>query len=141
MTLDEMIAESELDSKIDNTRLDRESLRTPEIVNKYLKELLKTRMNYRSLKIEYDEVHLERWKYYTGKADADIYKKEPFDFRLLKADVTKFLEADKQLSDLRKKIALREEKILFLEETIKTMNNRNFTIKNAVDWLRFTNGG
>lgn len=141
MTLDELIAEAATDSKIDKTQLDIESLKTPEIVNKYLKELFQTRLNYQSLKIEYEELYLERWMYYTGKADASVYQKEPFDFKLLKADVEKFLSADKKLMELKMKISLREEKIRFLEETIKTMNNRSFTIKNAIDWMRFTNGG
>lgn len=99
------------------------------------------KLAYRTLKIEYDEVELERWKYYTGKAEPEVYKKEPFDFKVLRGDIDKFLNADKYIVEKKKKLAILEEKIRFLEETIKTMNNRNFTIKNAVDWMRFTMGG
>lgn len=141
MKLNELIAESEKDAVIDRTCLDSESLRTPELVNKYLKELMHDKLAYRTLKIEYDEVELERWKYYTGKAEPEVYKKEPFDFKVLRGDIDKFLNADKYIVEKKKKLAILEEKIRFLEETIKTMNNRNFTIKNAVDWMRFTMGG
>ena len=33
-----------------------------------------------------------------------------------------------------------EEKVNYLESIIKTLNNRNFLIKNAIDWRKFTSG-
>lgn len=141
MKLDELMIQAEADSVVDRTNLANESLKTPELVNKYLKELMQDKLAYQTLKIEYNELELERWIYYTGKADPAVYQKEPFDFKVLRGDVDRFLSADPKLMELKRKLVVREEKIRFLEETVKTMNNRNFTIKNAIDWMKFTNGG
>lgn len=141
MTLDELLKQSETDSQIDRTNLGHESLRTPELVNKYLKELMREKIALRDLEAEYDTLFLDRMLYYTGKADAAVYKQEPFDLKVLKGDASKYIDADPKIITIKKKLSLREEKVRFLEETIKTMNNRNFAIKNAIDWQKFTNGG
>jgi len=43
--------------------------------------------------------------------------------------------------DLNTKIGYYEEVVSVLEEILKALNNRNFQIKNAIDWRRLTNFG
>ena len=38
------------------------------------------------------------------------------------------------------KIGFQQEKIEFLDSILKTLNNRGYNIKTAVDWIKFTNG-
>ena len=42
--------------------------------------------------------------------------------------------------DIQEKIAYQKEKIEYLESIIKTVVNRNFLIKNIIDWRKFTSG-
>jgi hypothetical protein len=132
---------AEVDMKIDYTQLDRESIRTAEITNKYLKLLNIEKMNLKSLKGELKVQYRDQWLYYTGKASPDVYKENPFDIKLLKTDTDKFLDADQKLQLILKKIIVSEQKVEYLENLIKILNNRNFAIKNAIDFMKFTSGG
>jgi hypothetical protein len=58
----------------------------------------------------------------------------------LKTDVEKFLEGDENLIKLKSKIAVQEVKVKMVEEFLKALNNRNFTIKSAIDWQKMMNG-
>ena len=40
-----------------------------------------------------------------------------------------------------REIAFQNEKVELLETIIKSISNRNFIIKNAIDWNRFVMGG
>ena len=42
--------------------------------------------------------------------------------------------------DKQEKIEYQKEKINYLESIIKTVVNRNFLIKNIIDWRKFTSG-
>ena len=87
MTLDELQAQVSKDFKLDDTELDSESIKIPLLHNKYLQHFNKFSLLLK--KAEYDHKILvrEKWEYYTGKADASVYKEKPFDLKVLKADV------------------------------------------------------
>ena len=59
---------------------------------------------------------------------------------ILKTDVPMYMEADKEIIDISLKIGLQQEKVEFLESIIKSLNNRGYNIKAAIDWQRFING-
>jgi hypothetical protein len=50
------------------------------------------------------------------------------------------MEGDPDLGNITNKIEFQKEKIALLESIIKTVINRGFLIKNAIDWNRFTTG-
>ena len=64
----------------------------------------------------------------------------PFPFKLLKNDIEAYIHADEEVIKNKFKIMMSEEKVNYLESIIKTLNNRNFLIKNAIDWRKFTSG-
>ena len=45
----------------------------------------------------------EKWEYYTGKARPEVYVEKPFDFKVLKSDIDKYLDSDEELSLLEKR--------------------------------------
>ena len=140
MTFDELQALAEKDLKINDTELDLESLKTPQLHNKYMKfhnqyvNLLK--------KAEQDLARLtrEKWEYYTGKADPSVYQQKPFNIKLLKPDVDKYLKSDDELIKLEQKVTYVQSVVDYLDRTIKIISNRGFQIKNAIDWRKFTSG-
>ena len=140
MTFDELQALAEKDLKINDTELDLESLKTPQLHNKYMKfhnqyvNLLK--------KAEQDLARLtrEKWEYYTGKADPSVYQQKPFNIKLLKPDVDKYLKSDDDLIKLEQKVTYVQSVVDYLDRTIKLISNRGFQIKNAIDWQKFTSG-
>ena len=68
---------------------------------------------------------------------------EPFELDIKsrnKLDLDRFLNSDKDMIDMQEKIEYQKEKINYLESIIKTVVNRNFLIKNIIDWRKFTSG-
>ena len=79
--------------------------------------------------------------YYTGKAPADVYVKEPFLYKLRdKEALQRYMDADDKLNKVDLKIRYYDVQLKFLEEVIKNVSNRTFQIKNAIEWHRFQAG-
>ena len=140
MTFDELQALANKDLKINDTELDLESLKTPQLHNKYMK----FHNQYTNLlkKAEQDLARLtrEKWEYYTGKADPSVYQERPFNLKILKQDVDKYLKADDDLIKLEQKVTYIQSVVDYLDRTVKIISNRGFQIKNAIDWRKFTSG-
>ena len=83
----------------------------------------------------------EKWIYYKGKATTKIYKDTPFDFKLTtKEEINMFIEADEDVRKLQLKIDYIEQVLFFLDGVLRQINNRNYQIKNAIEWTRFQSG-
>ena len=140
MTFDELQALADKDLKINDTELDLESLKTPQLHNKYMK----FHNQYTNLlkKSEQDLARLtrEKWEYYTGKADPSVYQEKPFDIKVLKADVHIYMDSDPDLQKADQKVAYLNQIVKYLEQVLRSINNRTFLIKNAIEWKKFTSG-
>ena len=129
------------DSVIDPDNLHDESLRIPQLHCKYYTlyntiTLLREKANK-----TYKEIRLERHNYYTGKAPADVYVKEPFPYKVREKDaIQRHMEADNRVSEAELKVKYYDVMLKFLEEIIKTVSNRTFQIKNAIEWNKFQTG-
>ena len=83
----------------------------------------------------------EKWLYYKGKAPSSVYKEMPFDFKLTtKEEINMFIESDDDIMKLQYRIDYIEQTLLYLDSVLRMINNRNFQIKNAIDWEKFKNG-
>ena len=60
--------------------------------------------------------------------------------KILKTDLPQYIGSDGDIIKMNQKIAYQKEKIEFLESVIRTINNRGFQIKNAIDWEKFKVG-
>ena len=81
-----------------------------------------------------------KWEYYTGKSDPSVYQLKPFNLKVLKQDVDKYLKADEELNKLEAKVTYIQSVVDYLDKTIRIITNRTFQIKNAIDWKKFTSG-
>ena len=126
--------------KINDTELDLESLKTPQLHNEFLKHLTKFKLMLSRAETEYNVLKKDKWEYYTGKADASVYALKPFDLKILRTDIDKYLDADIDLQKTKQKVDYLETTVDFLDRTIRQIANRGFAIKNAVDWRKFTSG-
>ena len=95
---------------------------------------------YRS---DYKRLKRNKWLYYTGKLSEEELRNldwEPFGLSILKSDLDKFLDSDEDLIKIKDKIVFIEEKVNYLESTIKMISNRQWLIREAIDWVKFTHG-
>jgi hypothetical protein len=131
------------DCDIDETELSQESVKIPQLHNKYLIFFHDERLRLRNMKFEYGKLLKLKREYYSGRMTAEemeAFDWEPFQFKLLKADIQEYIDADEDIIESKKKSALQEEKVDYLEAIVKGLSNRGYLIKNAIDWKRFTEG-
>ena len=140
MKIDEILSSIETDKKIDHTQLDTESLKIPEQAVKYQQLAHDEALRLRFLEKEYNVAKYNRWMYYTGKADPEVYNKEPFDHKVLKSDINIFLDSDFILNEIQDKIVAQTEKLKLVVHAGQTMQNKSFNIKNALDHQKFMGG-
>ena len=131
----------ERDSQIDPDNLHDESLKIPQLHAKYYTVYNTITLLKEKARETHSRVKLERYNYYTGKAPAEVYEEEPFPYKVRDKDaLQRHLEADEKLTKLDIKIKYYDVMLKFLEDIIKTISNRTFQIKNAIEWHRFQAG-
>ena len=140
MDLEALQNQVDIDLKIDDTELDLESIRTPQLHNKYLKLFTKYSLQLKKVKDDYDGLYKEKWEYYTGKASPEVYQAEPFDLKVLKADVHIYLNADAELQKLGQRQEYLNVVVVYLERVLREINNRNWNIRNTIEWKKFLHG-
>ena len=143
MKLDELSQEWIQDAKIDTTELGIASLKIPELHSKYLKIYFDERRKLKALEFQSKDLSLKKYEYYNGKLsqeELDELDWEPFAKRLMKNEVDMYLDSDKDIIHNNVRIITQKEKLAFLEEVLKNVNQRNFQIKNAIEWKKFTQG-
>ena len=143
MNLNDLKAMVADDIVMDDTELDIESLRTPQLHNKYLNFYHDEKLILVKQEEEYKKLYRLKWEYYTGKLDQeslDTLNWEPFQLNILKADIDKYLNADEDLSLIRMRLSYTKEKVDYLESIIKIISNRQWNIRSAIDWRKFVNG-
>jgi len=82
----------------------------------------------------------ERWEYYTGKSDPKVYEDEPFDFKVMKNDVDRYLYGDKKIQKLQMKIEYQSQCVFFLESVLTQIRDRQWQIRNAIEFQKLTLG-
>ena len=131
----------ENDSTIDPDNLHDESLKIPQLHSKYYTIYNTITLLREKARETYNRVRLERHNYYTGKAPAEVYVEDPFPYKVRdKEALQRYMEADEKLNSIDLKIRYYDVMLKFLEEIIKTIANRTFQIKNAIEWHKFQAG-
>lgn len=143
MTLDELKNMIKKDLEIDQTALDAESSRTPQIHNKYLVMFMDEKLKLKRMENELSVLRRNKWLYYTGrmsKEELDHHGWEPFELNILKNEADQMIESDNDYIKASEKVNFQQEKVNYLEDVVKIVNNRQWQIRSIIDWLKFTQG-
>ena len=143
MKLESIFELWETDSKISREVLDEESLKINTLHHKYHKIYTNERLLLRKYEMELKQLKLEKFEFYTQGPTKETVEKGwqlPPIGKVLKADASTYVDADKDIVELSLKIGIQHEKIELLESIIKSLMNRGFQIKNAIDWAKFQSG-
>lgn len=124
----------------EESHMDTSSLSIPELHAKYLQLIYDEKLALEYFKTEYKVLKRDKWLYYTGKSDPEVYKEKPFNLTILKADVDKFLDADTDLNAIHLKVKAQEEKLNLITDIVKTIVGHSFSVGNAIKWKKFLNG-
>ena len=141
MNLEQIQEMWQKDSVMDPDNLHNESLKIPQLHSKYYILYNTITLLREKAKTSYSKVRLERYNYYSGKAPAEVYEQEPFPYKVRdKEALQRHMDADEKLSAIELKVRYYDTQLKFLEEIIKTISNRSYQIKNAIEWHQFQAG-
>ena len=119
------------DREIDITELATESIRIPQIHDKYLKIYVDEKIKLRKLQLNLAKISKMKSDYYSGRMsqeELDRLEWQPFLVKVLKGEVNSYVESDDDIIKLKETIALMEEKINYIDSVIRMINNRGFQI-------------
>ena len=131
----------ERDSIIDPDNLHTESLNIPVLHARYYDMynniiLLKKKSEQQKRNIRH-----QKYEYYTGKADPDVYIENPFPKKIRDKDtLQKYMDADESLSQASLKVEYYDVMLSYLQDIMKMIHNRTYQIKNSIDYQRFASG-
>jgi hypothetical protein len=131
------------DMVIDGSELDTESLKIPQLHNKYLNLFHDERILLRKLEADKRELVRDKWEFYSGKMSQEELDNRgwvPFQLKILKQDLDMYIHSDSDITKVDDRITLQKEKVDYLSSILKSITGRGWEIKNAIEWRKFTSG-
>ena len=131
------------DVKMDNLDLDTESLKIPNLHAKWLNILTKERQKLRRLTVKKQQLAKTLGEYYRGEMSEQELKdlgREPYLKTVLKADIHSYVDTDSDMIKLNLRASYQQEVVDVVEEIMKAVNGRQWNIRNAIEWRKFSNG-
>ena len=131
----------ETDSKMDIDNLHTDSLNIPILHGKYHELYNNILLLRKKAEQQRKNIRHERYEYFSGKADPEVYIENPFPKKIRDKDtMAKYLDADTKLSGVSLKLEYYDVMLQYLESILKQITQRNYQIKNAIDFMKFNSG-
>jgi hypothetical protein len=134
----------EFDAVINPSDLSGESLKIPKLHSKYYKIFSTERLTLLKYESEYKRLKMLKYDWLDAKLSRDELKDlgwEPCQRTFLKQEIQSRIDSDIDIINMELKIGLQKEKMEFLESIIRSLTNRGYQIRAAIDWERFRSGG
>ena len=133
--------EFEFKNKNYSADLGKISMEIPFQHNKYLNHYTDLSQIKTSLEFEVRKLVREKREYYSGEAEAKVYAEKPFGSSIKTADKMKvYLESDDDIINQEAKIKYIDQMLHFLDNVLRMISQRNYHVKNAIEWEKFING-
>lgn len=131
----------ETDSKMDIDNLHIDSLNIPILHGKYHELYNNILLLRKKAEQQRKNIRHERYEYFSGKADPEVYIENPFPKKIRDKDtMQKYMDADTKLSGVSLKLEYYDVMLQYLESILKQITNRTYQIKNAIEFMRFNSG-
>ena len=105
MKFEEIQYQWTLDCVMDETELSQESIKIPQLHNKYLIYYSNEKLKFKEIKYLFAGLIKRKRDYYSGRMTAEELEAadwEPFQYKLLKADVQEYIDADDNVIESKK---------------------------------------
>ena len=124
-------------SHIDDKDLDNESLKIPNLHQKYLDIYSKEKRKLSDLKTHWKVLFQQRWEVVISKNG----RAPEHNIRISKSELEKhYVAADESLQKAEKILNEQEGKVDYLKSVLSMIENRSFHINNAISWRKFVAG-
>lgn len=142
--LEELKQQWEVDCQIDPFDLGTSAIRTANLHQKYLNIL--TDYKLRMFKFEKDFLEMKglRVRYYMGqltKQELETYGWTQYQYKTpLKSELERLLQSDTILLNMLDKQRFTQMCIDYTDEIMKSLKERTWQIRNAIEWRKFESG-
>lgn len=131
------------DCRIDITKLTDQALDVPKLHSKYYELLLDAQKAHQAMDHAYKALKKIKTEYYLGllsKEELKEYGWDQFLKKIIRSDLHIYLDADRDMQQTEIDLKETEQTVKFLESILANIHQRNYTIKNSIDYARFLNG-
>ena len=134
------------DSVIDEMNLDESSRDSAKLHGKYLELLSVNRMKLKKAELEFKVLLKDKWLHYNGKLSKEELDEKGWNYdplnglTVLKGDMDYYYDSDPLIQQAQTKIEYLKELTDVLREIIDNIKWRHQTIKNMIEWRKFTSG-
>lgn len=132
------------DCQIDDDRLDKESVKTPNLHAKYLRMLMEHKLKLSALQLEYKTLRQKKFRYYRGEMGKSELEENGWQqwqgTKPLKNEMEEFLEGDSDLNKINVKCEYIKHMIDAIESIMGQIKARDWNIRNAIAWKQFVSG-
>ena len=144
ITLNELQDQWKADCKIDELNLGSESTKTPELHAKYLNYLTTFKLQLRKYESQMYSLRRIKWRYFRGELSQQEFENLGWEQYLgpqpLKNEMQEYLDSDSDIVKIVDKIEYIKACLYQCEFVMKSLNSRTWDIKNAIEFMKFTNG-
>lgn len=134
------------DSVIDDLNLDEASKQNSRLHAKYLELLSTTKLKLKKLEMDQKILLRDKWLHFNGKLDkASIdqygWPYDPFNgLKIMKSDMEYYFNSDAELQKSEAQVTYYKTLVETLQEVLDSVKWRHSTIKNILEWKKFTSG-
>ena len=144
--LQEILEMWKKDSVIDEMNLDEASRDSAKLHGKYLELLSVNRMKLKKAELDFKVLLKDKWLHYNGKMSREEIDAKGWDYdplgglTVLKGDMDYYYDSDPIIQEHQAKIQYLQELCDTLKEILDNIKWRHQTIKNMIEWRKFTSG-
>jgi len=134
------------DCVINEMKLDESSRQVPILHAKYLELLSTVKLQLKRAEFSQKTLLKQKWLYYNGKMDQDEiaemgWDPDPFNgLKILKGEMDYYYDSDPEIQKSEEKIQYYKTVIETLTDIISNITWRHQTIKNMIEWKKFSSG-
>ena len=146
MTLDEIHEMWKRDSQLDEMNLDNASRDAAKLHSKYLELHSHAKLHVKKLELDFKVLLRDKWLWYNGKMPKEKidqlgWKYDALDgLKILKGEMDYYYDADTHIQEAQAKIELYKTQVETFKEILENIKWRHQTIKNMIEWRKFTSG-
>ena len=134
------------DSVIDEMDLGNASRESAKLHSKYLELYSVNKLRLKKLELEFKVLLRDKFNHYNGKLSQEEMDSKGWDYdplnglTVLKGDMDKYYDADPVIQEHQSKMIYTEEMVAALKEILESIKWRHQTVKNMIEWRKFTSG-
>ena len=134
------------DSVIDEMNLGDASRESDKLHSKYLELYSVNKLKLKKQELDFKVLLRDKWSHYNGKLSKEEIDEKGWEYdpmnglTVLKGDMDKWYDADPLIQNAQLKIQYTQEICDTLKEIMDNIKWRHQSIRNAIDWHKFTSG-